>query len=230
MHWRRAAAVFIVVLLVPPSGATSISYSCTTVQRNVVNNSVTVNSTGCVCAGDVAAHASVLFAGGARTATAWANLTAILYLVIQTQAMPYVNLLDDSTRLEVLSRTQRLTGGRMFVAGAYVSDQQGDAFNSDAYRQRINEIQSADGVPVIFQSWGLTGQSEADIVRSYQSLATECDRFVGFELGEMFLPFGRIYSLEVYRELMNINQCIGVDFRERKQVYVRNCLSVPGFD
>ena len=121
----------------------------------------------------------------------------------------YVNLLDDSTRLEVLSRTQRLTGGRMFVAGAYVSDRQGAAFNSDAYRQRINEIQSADGVPVIFQSWGLTGQSEADIVRSYQSLATECDRFVGFELGEMFLPFGRIYSLEVYRELMNINQCIG---------------------
>ena len=32
---------------------------------------------------------------------------------------------------------------------------------------------------------------------------------MGFELGTVFAPFGRIYSLEVYRELIQIPQCMG---------------------
>lgn len=121
----------------------------------------------------------------------------------------YINLLDEATRLEVLSRTRNVAAGRMFVAGAYVSDNEGDAFHHDAYRARMDEIQTAGGVPVVFQSWGLTGQPDDLIVHAYQKLAAGCDQFIGFELGTMFLPFGRIYTLEVYEELMKIRQCIG---------------------
>src|SRR4029077_20856347 len=35
------------------------------------------------------------------------------------------------------------------------------------------------------------------------------DRFIGFELGNVFAPFGKIYSLEVYRGLLGIKQCAG---------------------
>ncbi len=62
---------------------------------------------------------------------------------------------------------------------------------------------------MIFQSYGLTQQSDDDIVRSYEQLATQCDQFVGFELGQMFAPFGQIYSLGVYAGLMSISKCIG---------------------
>ena len=121
----------------------------------------------------------------------------------------YVNLLDENSKSEVLQRTQRLTAGQMFVAGAYVGDQKGDQFNADEYKRRMSDIESVGGVPVIFQSFGLTQQTDDEIVASYQSLAKTCDRFIGFELGTIFLPFGKIYSLDVYRELMNLPNCIG---------------------
>lgn len=121
----------------------------------------------------------------------------------------YINLLDDGTRLEVLQRTQRVVAGRMFVAGAFVKDAPGAAFDRSTYASRIQQIQAHGGTPVIFQSYGLTQQSDGAIIQSYQALAKECDRFVGFELGTMFAPFGRIYSEEVYRGLMSIPQCLG---------------------
>jgi dihydrodipicolinate synthase/N-acetylneuraminate lyase len=121
----------------------------------------------------------------------------------------YIHLLDNTTRLEVLKRTQAVTSGRMFVAGAFVKDAPGSQFALDNYALRIDEIQKLGGTPVIFQSFGLTQQSDAGIVESYRRLANSCDRFVGFELGTMFAPFGRIYSESVYRGLMNIPQCLG---------------------
>lgn len=121
----------------------------------------------------------------------------------------YINLLDESTKADVLQRTGRVCGGQSFVAGTYVADQQGDSFDASAYLRRMNDIETAGGVPVIFQSWGLTQQTDEDIVRSYEVIAGGCDRFVGFELGEMFLPFGKVYSLEVYEQLMQLPGCIG---------------------
>lgn len=121
----------------------------------------------------------------------------------------YVNLLNESTCLEVLQRTQRVTAGRMFVAGAFVKDAPGVVFDSATYAARMHQIQSHGGTPVIFQSYGLTQQTDDAIIDSYRTLARECDRFVGFELGTMFAPFGRIYSETVYRGLMSIPQCLG---------------------
>jgi len=71
-------------------------------------------------------------------------------------------------------------------------------------------IQQCGGAPVIFQSYGLSQQPDEVILKSYQELARHTDEFIGFELGTMFAPFGRIYSLEVFRGLMGIKQCRGV--------------------
>lgn len=121
----------------------------------------------------------------------------------------YINLLDDSTRLQVLQRTSDVAEGRMFVAGAYVSDQPESHFDPDTYGRRMAEIEGAGGVPVIFQSWGLTSQADEEIVDAYRTISERCDRFIGFELGEMFLPFGKIYSAQVYEQLMRIHNCLG---------------------
>lgn len=121
----------------------------------------------------------------------------------------YINLLDEATKAEVLKRTQRITAGGQFVAGAFLADEPGASFNADEYSRRMNDIEAAGGTPVIFQSFGLTQQSDDDIIASYRKLSARCDRFVGFELGTIFLPFGKVYSLDVYRELMNISNCIG---------------------
>jgi dihydrodipicolinate synthase/N-acetylneuraminate lyase len=122
----------------------------------------------------------------------------------------YANLLDAQTRLKVLDETRSELGNGPFVAGAFVGDQPGSRFSFASYAQQIDAIQERGGTPVIFQSFGLVEQSDEQIIESYRVLGRVTDRFIGFELGSMFAPFGRIYRLETYREFMQIASCIGV--------------------
>lgn len=121
----------------------------------------------------------------------------------------YVNLLDDRTRSAVLDATRDVLSGRPFVAGAFVGDLPGAAWDRDACLRQIDAITARGGTPVIFPSFGLTGQGDDEIVSSYDEIGRHCDRFIAFELGAMFAPFGRIYSLDVYRGLMGIASCVG---------------------
>lgn len=121
----------------------------------------------------------------------------------------YVNLLDDQTRVAVLERTRDTLRGGAFVAGAFVADTPDARWNVDAYRREIDRIQQHGGMPVIFQSFGLTNQEPGAIVAAYAELGRTCSRFIAFELGAMFAPFGRIYDLETYAGLLDVAQCIG---------------------
>jgi len=121
----------------------------------------------------------------------------------------YVNLLDDKTRREILSQTADVMEGKAFVAGAFIGDQPGDGWNLDAYRRQIDHIHEFGAAPVIFQSYGLTSQANPRIIDSYAAIGQHCPQFIGFELGTMFAPFGRIYDLDVYMGLLDVPQCIG---------------------
>jgi dihydrodipicolinate synthase/N-acetylneuraminate lyase len=137
----------------------------------------------------------------------------------------YINLLDDATAEEVLRRTREALGARggEFVAGAFVDDSPGSPWNPGAYLRRAERIQHWGGTPVVFQSYGLTEQAPDAIVSSYAELGRDCPRFVGFELGTMFAPFGRIYDLETYGRLMEVPQCIGAKHSslDREQEWAR---------
>ncbi len=121
----------------------------------------------------------------------------------------YGNLLDDATRREVLARTRSVLGKGPFVAGAFVADRPGAAFDLDAYLSQCARIQEQDGIPVLFQSHGLTGQGDAELITSYEKIGQRVGSFIAFELGTMFAPFGKIYSLEVYRGLLGVKACLG---------------------
>ena len=120
----------------------------------------------------------------------------------------YVNLLDDPMRERVLDETRAVVGGR-FVAGAYVADRPGAKFDRDGYARRIEAIERRGGTSVIFPSFGLVSGTDEAIISAYAEIAKFTDRFIAFELGPMFAPFGRIYSMSVYRELMQITSCVG---------------------
>lgn len=121
----------------------------------------------------------------------------------------YTNLIDPSIRLRVLRETQQICMGRRYVAGAYVADHPASAFDADAYAQQMDAVQSHSGIPVIFQSYGLSALDDQALVNAYRRLAAGTQQFVAFELGTMFAPFGKIYSSEVYSELVRIPQCLG---------------------
>lgn len=121
----------------------------------------------------------------------------------------YGNLISAEQRLSVLKETQQVTAGRPFIAGAFVGDKSGAAFDFDAYRARMDEIQSCGGKPVIFQSFGLTEQPADKLLEAYARLGKHSGGFYAFELGKMFAPFGAIYDLDVYQRLIQIPECLG---------------------
>jgi len=120
----------------------------------------------------------------------------------------YLQLLDDATRLRVLE-VAREHGGGDFVAGAQVSDRPGDTWQADGYLREMQRIQEHGGTPIVFPSHGLSELAEPDWVSAHAELARHSDRFLAFELGPMFVPYGRIYSLDAYRGLLEIPSCIG---------------------
>lgn len=126
----------------------------------------------------------------------------------------FVNLLDDATYRAVLQRTQSVLGGGAFVAGAFVAgafvgDQSGAKFDLAGYQRRIDLIQSAGGLPILFQSFGLVELPPAELIEAYRAIGRGCDRFLAFELTPMLAKFGAIYDLDTFAGLLDIPQCIG---------------------
>ncbi|MBA4029356.1 MAG: dihydrodipicolinate synthase family protein [Planctomyces sp.] len=121
----------------------------------------------------------------------------------------YVNLLGVPLEDEVLARTQTVLGGQPFIAGAFVGDEPGAAFNLSHYASRMEKIAAAGGLPIIFQSFGLTSGGGPEILARYEQLASRCDGFLGFELTTDLARFGKVYDLETFTGLLKIRQCIG---------------------
>jgi dihydrodipicolinate synthase/N-acetylneuraminate lyase len=120
----------------------------------------------------------------------------------------YANLLSVSQRKEVLAIVEPLAAGRRFVAGAFVEDLDGDVVRN--YVDQCVGIQEAGGIPILFQSTKLTQQPRPQLISAYRTIARECDKVIGFELGKMFVPFGEIYDLDTFRELLSIPSLIGI--------------------
>jgi dihydrodipicolinate synthase/N-acetylneuraminate lyase len=121
----------------------------------------------------------------------------------------YVNLLSDNDRRDVLRETSALAGQGGFVAGAFIGDRPGDLWNRTATFQALDAIAEHGGTPVLFPSFGLNEQSEDRVVAAHEAVGRHCDRFIAFELGSQFAPFGKIHSLEAYQAIIQIPSCIG---------------------
>jgi dihydrodipicolinate synthase/N-acetylneuraminate lyase len=122
----------------------------------------------------------------------------------------YVQLLDAPTRTRVLETAAAHTEtDRGFVAGAFVADESGASFAPNAYLRAMDEITTLGGTPVVFPSHGLNALADDEWVAAHQTLGAQVDRFIGFELGAMFVPYGRIYSLDAYEGLLGVPSCIG---------------------
>ncbi|HEY2785424.1 MAG TPA: dihydrodipicolinate synthase family protein [Fimbriiglobus sp.] len=129
----------------------------------------------------------------------------------------FVNLLTAEEKLKVLDLTESTLGGRPFVAGTFVADKPGAKFNRDEYIKAAAPIVSSGGTPVIFQSHGLTALPDAELVSAYESLGQTVGPFIAFELGTVFAPFGKIYSLDAYRGLMGVKNCLGAKHSSLKR-------------
>ena len=157
--------------------------------------------------------AAVLLPFSASGEIDWSSAEALIARTLESGLTPavnmdtgYVQMLDEPSKHRVLDIAAEAGN---FVAGAFVNDTAGASLNLDAYLAAATEIARRGGTPVVFPSNGLNGGSEETWVEALRTIGANLDRFLGFELGPMFVPYGRIYSLHAYRAMLDIDSCIG---------------------
>ena len=114
----------------------------------------------------------------------------------------YVQLLSAVDRARVLD----VVRGSTFVGGAFVDS---EVFELAAVVAACQSVAAAGGTPVVLPSPGLARLSEDEWVAAMAAIGREVDAFIGFELGPMFVPYGRIVSLDAYRGLLEVPTCVG---------------------
>ncbi|HEV3217212.1 MAG TPA: dihydrodipicolinate synthase family protein [Vicinamibacterales bacterium] len=120
----------------------------------------------------------------------------------------YVNLLTPAERERALGETAEVSRSRRFVAGAFIEGDEGDP--AVAYLRAVNEIRARGGIPILFQSSALGECSEQEVLDAYARVARSGGPLLAFELGRMFAPFGRIYSDDFFRRLLDIEAFTGL--------------------
>src|ERR1700682_654486 len=113
----------------------------------------------------------------------------------------YVNYLSEPEKRDVLRWTVEAVGKDVpFVAGAYIENQTGDIVA--LYRQQMDSIVQAGGIPIVFQTARLHGLPSKEKAAVYQAACQGYPHVLTFELGTMFAPNGEIFDEETVRRLM----------------------------
>ena len=150
-------------------------------------------------------------AAGRMDLDAWATLVEATWAAGLTPAVNmdtgYANLLTPDERAHVLDLTRQLARGRRFVAGAYIQDAVGEP--AALYCRAATAIHAAGGTPILFPCAGVKSLDRSALVAVFREVGRAVPAFLGFELGEMFVPFGRIWDGDTFRALMAVPQMVG---------------------
>jgi len=121
----------------------------------------------------------------------------------------YVNYLSEPEKRDVLRWTVEALGKDVpFVAGAYIENQTGDIVA--LYRQQMDSIVQAGGIPILFQTARLCSLSSKEKAAVYQTACQGYPDVLAFELGTMFAPNGEIFDEDTVRRLMDIPEIKGM--------------------
>jgi dihydrodipicolinate synthase/N-acetylneuraminate lyase len=170
----------------------------------------------------------------------WNGFEAHLVRTVGAGLVPAVNMdtgfgpmLTAAERTRALLITEANAQGD-WIAGAHVPDAPGADYDGDAYARECAEIVAAGGLPILFPSHGMATLDDDGLVVAHEQLATGLDRLLGFELGPMFHPAGRIFSLDVFGRMLEIPAVIGLKHssldraQEWERLQVRDAQR-PGF-
>jgi dihydrodipicolinate synthase/N-acetylneuraminate lyase len=145
----------------------------------------------------------------------WVGFETHLSRTVTAGIIPAVNMdtgfgpyLSPAERTRVLDLTTPLAPDG-FVAGALVDDEPGAPFDADAYARAMAAITDAGGTPIVFPSHGLAAVPEGDLVDAHARMTADVDRFLGFELGTMFHPAGRIWTIETFAAMLGLPALVG---------------------
>jgi len=162
----------------------------------------------------------------------WPHFEAHLGRTVDAGIEPAVNMdtgfgpvLDPADRTRILQIAAANVPGR-WVAGAHVADAPGADYHGDAYARECDEIAACGGTPILFPSFGMSALDDDALVAAHETLAVRGAGLLGFELGPMFHLAGRIFSIPVFQQVMEIPGVIGLKHSslDRQQEWERLAL------
>lgn len=120
----------------------------------------------------------------------------------------WVHRLNAAQRIEALETARRVRERAPFVAGAYVEDGSGPM--RERYRSAVEAIVSRGGTPILFPCTELQSATGQSIVALFREMAAGTPGILAFELGQDFVPFGRIFDHETIRALLDTEGVLGL--------------------
>lgn len=121
----------------------------------------------------------------------------------------YGDLLTPEEKQRVLGWTQEEHAGQdWYAAGALPAVIEGSP--AAAYAAECARIAEAGGIPMIFPSPATKALDDEGLIAFFREISQSTPRFLAFELGTMFNPNGRMFSLRVLHALMEMPQCLGL--------------------
>ena len=146
----------------------------------------------------------------------WTGFESHVARTTDAGLIPAVNMdtgfgpsLTTQQRTRALDITHSIVRGE-FVAGAHVDDEPGASFDVAAYQHSIDAVSTAGATPIIFPSYGLASLADEALADAHGAIAQDVDRLLAFELGPMFHPAGRIFSLETFEALLDVPSIVGI--------------------
>jgi dihydrodipicolinate synthase/N-acetylneuraminate lyase len=120
----------------------------------------------------------------------------------------FVNLLTRDERRRVLASAAEAARGRRFVAGAFVEGE--DGAPETLYRREVEAIRAAGGTPILFPCSALADRDEDGLFDVFREVALEGGPILAFELGTMFVSFGRLFSLDLFARILDVPAYVGL--------------------
>ncbi|MCU1499676.1 MAG: hypothetical protein JWM47_3629, partial [Acidimicrobiales bacterium] len=147
----------------------------------------------------------------------WDGFAHLLGRVSDTTLIPAVNLspglgdvLDASTRAEVLATAGAALGGGTFVAGVKAEAAVDGGLDASRLSGAVHAVARHGGLPVLLPSPTLAGLGPDEFLGLLAWVGEWCDRFLVVEAPPERWPGGRTRGMDVFGALLELGPCVGV--------------------
>lgn len=147
----------------------------------------------------------------------WDGFAHLLGRTVDAGLTPWVNagpgagdLLDPSTRAEVVATVGAALGGRPFVAGVRAEPGDDGGFDPSRLAGSVDAISRHGGVPALLPSPALVTLGPDEAVGLLAWIGEWCDGLLAVDLPAERWPGGRTWGLDAFTALLDQAPCVGL--------------------
>ncbi|WP_426574851.1 dihydrodipicolinate synthase family protein [Aquihabitans sp. McL0605] len=156
----------------------------------------------------------------------WDGFAHLLGQVVDAGLTPLLNagpgagdLLDASTRAEVIATVGAALGGRSFVAGVRAEDGADGGFDPSRLAGSVAAISRHGGTPALLPSPTLSTLDPDEAIGLLAWMGEWCSRLIAVDLPAERWPGGRAWGMDAFTALLEQDTCVGlVDGSWNRQV------------